>query len=221
MLAKGNTVSRYLEYLSDQHKMPQNIIQTQIRDTFNLDFIPLEDLSYSSCISHLQQKEGFEFIASEVGINMLGEYFTEQAEQSIVPMDSFVISSLYGDIVDPSLVGPPFPDIPIICKNFKMIVKSVPFELNTPKVRGQCVLTLWVKKSQKELIKQREYEAITTREEFNLLMKKEQDEASQKLQRKNAKSTGDSPVGGKSPHFERERYPWLSNREFQTKKPKD
>lgn len=136
-------------------------------------------------------------------------------------MDSFVLSSLCGDLVDPSLIGPPFPDIPIICKNFKMIMKSIPFDLSTPTVRGQCILTLWVKKSQKEMVKQLEYEAIATREDFILHMKKEQDEASEKLMRRQKKKgiAADSEIGGKSPHFERERYPWLSDREFQTKKP--
>jgi hypothetical protein len=65
-----------------------------------------------------------------------------------IPIDSFLLTSFDGKI-DPKLIGPPIPDVPILFRNFNMILKSVPFNINTPIATGDCTMTFWKKKTAK------------------------------------------------------------------------
>jgi hypothetical protein len=119
-----------------------------------------------------------------------------------------VLNVFKGDF-EPSLAGPPFPGIETMISSFDLAYQSKPLESTLPNLRGDWHLQVYTKKHPKDYILAKHFEKISSRDQLQSL---------EKAFAPDPKPAEDQ-IAGQSPHFDRKKHSWLSDKEFQTRKP--
>lgn len=160
-------------------------MQEQYKKTFNLELVGLpEQLTYSETVRHLQQIQGFEFIASEVDLDVVKEDLLSESNSSI---DTLYLAVFQGK-VDPKLVGPPFPSMAEVSRLYGILMRSEPVESAHPQAQGQWVLSYWNRKHPKDIEKLKAMEAVTSKEQLLEMMAEERQKMLARLKGEDADS---------------------------------
>jgi hypothetical protein len=83
----SKTMDRSPEFIKDQYKKG-----------FNIEFVGFEQLTLDHCMKHLQEKMGYEYITSDLGVNYVADYLKEERNPENIPFDSMWVSIFRGNV---------------------------------------------------------------------------------------------------------------------------
>lgn len=86
MLSRDRIIDRYIEFMSKHVNRSKDYVKDSYKNTFNIELVGLpNELTLNTGIKYIQDKYGYEFITSEVGVGTL-ENTVKSCMQALKPV---------------------------------------------------------------------------------------------------------------------------------------